>query len=263
MPGFALGPGIFSTFAAQGELDRFGNQRFLLMDMALIESPEVDAIYSSFILSYQGSSWLSGRFEIPYVSVENHGDQRYDFGDLTLRFLARIHGGGGETPVASIYSVLRVPTGSSILYPYASEAMDLEVGARGWIPWGDLEISVAASYLSRSTRNEDPVAFGDRLESRLEAGGSLGIDLGEEKRVEFGGYVESFGGGETRSTLTLSYRFPLAGRNLLWLRSSVQPGNQETILYDVSLQVGIQFTFPAFGRQEEDAVPPEDALQSP
>lgn len=247
--GFCLGTGIFSAFAEQGELDRLPNQRFALTSMHLVEGDEVDAIIANLTLSYQGSSWFSGRFNIPYITSSRFGSQTYDFGDLTIRFLGRIRGNQDSTSAASLYTVLRIPTGAEALYPFATSALDFEAGARAWLALSDLELSLGGSWVSRGDPGDASVYF-DELKPRLQAGASLGVKFGDRQRVEIGGYGEWFRGGERRATLHASYRFPLAGRSSLILRSAAQLGEENQILYDYSLGLGVLFFFPRLGEDK-------------
>jgi hypothetical protein len=242
-PAHALGPGTLGSFHEHADWDRLANQRFLLTGMRVTEGPEVDGILSSLRVSYQGTRWISGSFEIPFVSIENRGAQDYDWGDLKIRLLARARSGADSTTTALLSMALRFPTGDPDLYPFATSAFDFELAARVYLRLGPVLLSPAAGYVTRSTLDED-VAFAGRLRSRVDGGLSLEWDWERRGVTTTGAYGSWFGEGKSRTTLHASHRIPFLGRTLLRAGVSVQLGDDESILYDVSGAIGVAFLFP-------------------
>jgi hypothetical protein len=133
---FALG--VFlppqTTIAAGVYVDAAGDVVFLTAPQAkaltgrLIRSNGNDVDASLYVLNaaFTVKSYALVELDIPFVTIAEPSDVNTGLGDLVLRARARLYSKPGR--IVHLISAFRTGSGTTNVYPFASQSLDLELG---------------------------------------------------------------------------------------------------------------------------------------
>jgi hypothetical protein len=144
--------------------------------------------------------------DVPFVSLAVPSSIRTGFGDPCLR--ARLRVWGGDRRVLHALGGIRVGTGTTRVYPYASQSydFDLAVGYVDTLEVLDLWAMVGGVVVKREPEGleED-----DRHENFARAGGGLGLPFGSAISLRLGANALLFRSGRVRELYfaQLQYRY--------------------------------------------------------
>lgn len=160
--------------------------------------PDVDA--SLFILAGAVSvrPYLLVQLEQPYVSLSDPSDIATAFGDLRLRVRARLTGGGGRA--LSALGAFRTGSGSTRVYPYASQSMDYEV-ALGYVDTLEVMELWAVAGGAFVTRAPEDLPDDEIHESFARAMAGLTLPAATRLRVSAGADALYYASGGVRVLL--------------------------------------------------------------
>lgn len=156
----------------------------------------LDASIFTLDATFPVRSWLLLQVEQPFVALSDSTDIRRAFGDLAVRARARLAGGGGR--MVALYAGWRTGSGSTRVFPYASQSFDLELGLGYVDTLATVDLWALATGVSVKRRPEGfPGASGLNDFARLNGG--AGLRLGGGFSVRAGASDLLFRGGAVRT----------------------------------------------------------------
>ena len=124
---------------------------------------------------------------------------------------------------------LRVPMGSSSLYPFSLGSLDGGGGLEARLPAGMLRLRAGATYTLVGERRKT----GERLHrNHLVLAAALGFDPGPRTSCDLSAFLVSFRGGDRREAYLLSFRRMIGERFSLCAFAAVDAGSDQERLFD-------------------------------
>jgi hypothetical protein len=134
----------------------------------------------------------------PFIALVGAGETETGFGDATVH--ARVDIATGDGRALRLLSSVQIGTGTSELFPYSTQSIDLGLGLGyvdsvgalyGWARLDGVAVKRAPDGLDGATRHEDSVRFG----------AGVGVDVAGRIALRGGATVHAFRSGGRRDAV--------------------------------------------------------------
>jgi len=234
-----LAAGLFVDAAGEVSFLLSAQNRALTGRLARSEGAGPDASLYLLDATFPVRSYALVELNIPFIAIEQKDVER-GLGDVTLRARTQLF----AQPHRKLYllSSLRTGSGTTRVYPYSSQSIDLEAGL-GYVDTTgsfDLWVSATSAYVSK-----EPVSYPkEKLHgdfTRLGVG--LGFNPRTSVRAGAGAMILFFGDERTRQLLLVSLEYYRSRWLVLNLTGHMENGENETRVGDYAITAGIRVNY--------------------
>jgi len=234
-----LAAGLYIDAAGEISFLNSPQKRAITGRLARNEGTDPNATMYLLDATFTIKSYALVEVNIPFIALEQVDVER-GMGDVTIRARARLF----ERPQRKLYliSFLRTGSGTTRVYPYASQSIDLEVGVAyvdtlGHFDWW---ASVTGAYVTKEPEGlpEDQL-HGDF--GRLGAG--IDITAIGSLRIGAGAMAVFFGEGQSRQLYLGMLQYQRSQWMTLSLSGQVEGGDEDQRVGDFAIVAGVRVNY--------------------
>ncbi len=241
VPGPAMATGPFLNLPAY--YARVDTARAVIdIAQSFVDGEPDNSTALSFGAGFRSGERTRVRIQILYPIIRRAGYYNHGFGDLMISAEIRILSDTMRVSGLFLRGDMRVPAGSSSLWPYAGESLDGGAGLELRRLSETFEFRCSATYTLVGKKAEEKAY---RSDNYALAGLLLGVRPFNALTIDFSAFAQYFRNGDFREVYLLGAGTRLKGGLDVRVCGGIDSGESFERIWDSMVQVGITWRFPA------------------